>query len=66
MSFFPARDPEPGDAFSCDALELMVIANAKDIEGFPVRRALPTAKRRLAPCSTGLWRSCATRRGCST
>ena len=47
MSFFPARDPEPGDAFSCDALELMVIANAKDIDGFPVRRALPTAKRRL-------------------
>lgn len=47
MSFFPARDPEPGDAFSCDAIELMVIANAKDIGGFEVRRALPTAKRRL-------------------
>lgn len=47
MSFFPASDPEPGDAFSCDAIELMVIANAKDIGGFEVRRALPTAKRRL-------------------
>jgi redox-sensitive bicupin YhaK (pirin superfamily) len=47
MSFFPARDPEPGDAFSCDAIELMVIANAKDIGGFEVRRALPTARRRL-------------------
>ncbi|MFU0506471.1 pirin family protein [Pseudaminobacter sp. NGMCC 1.201702] len=47
MSFFPALDPELGDAFSCDALELMVIANAKDIDGFEVRRALPTAKRRL-------------------
>jgi len=47
MSFFPARDPEPGDAFSCDAIELMVIPNAKDIGGFQVRRALPTAKRRL-------------------
>ena len=47
MSFFPARDPEPGDAFACDAIELMVIANAKDIGGFEVRRALPTAKRRL-------------------
>ncbi len=47
MSFFPARDPEPGDAFSCDAIELMVIPNAKDIGGFEVRRALPTAKRRL-------------------
>ncbi len=47
MSFFPARDPEPGDAFSCDAIELMVIPNAKDIGSFQVRRALPTAKRRL-------------------
>ncbi|AMS43755.1 pirin [Aminobacter sp. Y103A] len=47
MSFFPAEDPTPGDAFSCDQLELMVIPNAKDIDGFQVRRALPTAKRRL-------------------
>ncbi|MDW6020901.1 pirin family protein [Mesorhizobium sp. BAC0120] len=47
MSFFPGNDPEPGDAFSCDAIELMVIPNAKDIGGFEVRRALPTAKRRL-------------------
>jgi redox-sensitive bicupin YhaK (pirin superfamily) len=47
MSFFPCPDPELGNAFSCDAVELMVIANAKDIDGFEVRRALPTAKRRL-------------------
>ena len=47
MSFFPAEDPTPGDAFSCDQLELMVIPNAKDIDGFQVRRALPTARRRL-------------------
>lgn len=47
MSFFPSPDPEPGDAFGCDAIELMVIANAKDIGGFEVRRALPTARRRL-------------------
>ncbi len=47
MSFFPANDPEPGDAFACDQIELMVIPNAKDIGGFEVRRALPTAKRRL-------------------
>lgn len=47
MSFFPAPDPSLGDAFSCDAIELMVIPNAKDIDGFEVRRALPTAKRRL-------------------
>lgn len=47
MSFFPVRDPEPGDAFSCDQIELMVVPNAKDIGGFQVRRALPTARRRL-------------------
>ena len=47
MSFFPGTDPEIGDKFACDALELMVIPNAKDIGGFEVRRALPTAKRRL-------------------
>ena len=47
MSFFPGHDPEPGDALACDAIELMVIPNAKDIGGFEVRRALPTAKRRL-------------------
>ncbi len=47
MSFFPGNDPQPGDAFACDAIELMVIPNAKDIGGFEVRRGLPTAKRRL-------------------
>ncbi|MBZ9995324.1 pirin family protein [Mesorhizobium sp. BH1-1-4] len=47
MSFFPGKDPEAGDAFASDQLELMVIPNAKDIGGFEVRRALPTAKRRL-------------------
>ncbi|MBZ9674168.1 pirin family protein [Mesorhizobium sp. ES1-1] len=47
MSFFPGQDPEAGDAFASDQIELMVIPNAKDIGGFEVRRALPTAKRRL-------------------
>ncbi len=47
MSFFPGNDPTAGDAFACDQIELMVIPNAKDIGGFQVRRALPTARRRL-------------------
>ncbi|MVA98785.1 hypothetical protein GN330_16175 [Nitratireductor sp. CAU 1489] len=47
MSFFPGNDPKPGDAFACDAIELMVVPNARDIGGFEVRRALPTARRRL-------------------
>lgn len=47
MSFFPGNDPQPGDTFASDQIELMVVPNAKDIGGFQVRRALPTAKRRL-------------------
>jgi len=47
MSFFPGTDPEVGDKFACDAIELMVIPSAKDIGGFEVRRALPTARRRM-------------------
>jgi redox-sensitive bicupin YhaK (pirin superfamily) len=47
MSFFPGNDPVAGDAFTCDQIELMVIPNARDIGGFQVRRALPTARRRL-------------------
>lgn len=47
MSFFPGNDPQPGDAFACDAIETLIIPNARDIGGFDVRRALPTARRRL-------------------
>lgn len=47
MSFFPGNDPEPGDALASDQIELMVLASAKDIGGFEVRRALPNARRRL-------------------
>lgn len=47
MSFFPANDPRAGDAFACDQIDLMVIPNSRDIGGFSVRRALPTAKRRM-------------------
>jgi redox-sensitive bicupin YhaK (pirin superfamily) len=47
MSFFPGNDPNIGDAYACDAIELMVVPNARDIDGFQVRRALPTARRRL-------------------
>jgi redox-sensitive bicupin YhaK (pirin superfamily) len=47
MSFFPGPDPVPGDKFSCDALETLIVPRARDIGGFEVRRALPSAKRRL-------------------
>ena len=47
MSFFPGPDPEAGDTFSCDALEQLIIPNAKDLGGFQVRRALPSRQRKL-------------------
>jgi redox-sensitive bicupin YhaK (pirin superfamily) len=47
MSFFPGTDPQAGEQFSCDAIETLVVASAKDIGGFIVRRALPTARRRM-------------------
>ncbi|HEX5933896.1 MAG TPA: pirin family protein [Pseudorhizobium sp.] len=47
MSFFPGKDPEPGDSFTCDAIENLIIPRSSDIGGFAVRRALPTRQRRL-------------------
>lgn len=47
MSFFPGPDPVAGDAAACNALENLIIPRTSDLGGFQVRRALPTAKRRL-------------------
>jgi len=47
MSFFPGTDPEPGDAFACDAIQTLVIPKVSDIGGFEVKRALPSLKRKL-------------------
>lgn len=47
MSFFPGNDPRPGDSPACDAIETLIIPRANDVGGFEVRRALPTARRRL-------------------
>ncbi|MGC4027005.1 MAG: pirin family protein [Mesorhizobium sp.] len=47
MSFFPGNDPNPGDAFACDQIELLLIPRSHDIGGLVVRRALPSAKRRM-------------------
>ncbi len=43
MSFFPGKDPLPGDTFACDAIENLIIPRTSDIGGFQVRRALPNA-----------------------
>jgi hypothetical protein len=47
MSWQPAEDPEPGDRFSCDAIETIIVPRARDIGGFEVRRALPSAQRQM-------------------
>ena len=46
MSFFPGKDPAPGDRFSCDALEIVVVPRSVDLDDFSVRRALPHSTRR--------------------
>jgi len=47
MSFFPGKDPRPGDAPACDAIERVIVPRTSDIGGFSVRRALPSAQRRM-------------------
>jgi redox-sensitive bicupin YhaK (pirin superfamily) len=47
MSSLVPEDPPLGDARACTALDLIVVARTHDLGGFTVRRALPTAKRRL-------------------
>src|SRR5207253_6744893 len=47
MSFFPAKDPAPGDAPAADAIDLIVVPRTVDVGHFAVRRALPHAKRRM-------------------
>jgi redox-sensitive bicupin YhaK (pirin superfamily) len=47
MSFFPGQDPAPGDRQSCDALERVIVPRSTDLGDFEVRRALPSAQRRM-------------------
>jgi redox-sensitive bicupin YhaK (pirin superfamily) len=47
MSFFPAKDPAPGDAKAADAIDLLIVPRSVDVGHFAVRRALPHASRRM-------------------
>lgn len=47
MSWQHADDPLPGDRLSCDAIETVIIPRARDLGGFSVRRALPSAERQM-------------------
>jgi redox-sensitive bicupin YhaK (pirin superfamily) len=47
MTFFPAKDPAAGDAPACDAIEVVIVPRTGDVDGFTVRRALPSSRRRM-------------------
>jgi redox-sensitive bicupin YhaK (pirin superfamily) len=47
MSFFPGKDPEPGDARASDAIEQVIVPRSVDLGGFQVHRALPSARSRM-------------------
>jgi redox-sensitive bicupin YhaK (pirin superfamily) len=47
MSWQPSEDPRPGDAYSCDAIDQVIVPRARDIGGFEVRRALPSAGKKM-------------------
>ena len=47
MTWFPGKDPIPGDAQSVDQIELAIVPRSRDIGPFAVRRALPHGKRQM-------------------
>lgn len=40
-------DPMPGDAAAADRIEAVIVPRARDLGGFEVRRALPSARRQM-------------------
>lgn len=47
MTLLHIPDPLPGDARAADAIETVIVPRARDIGGFEVRRALPSAQRQM-------------------
>ncbi len=47
MSWRPAEDPIPGDRRSCNAIDIVIVPRVRDLGGFSVRRALPSARRQM-------------------
>ena len=47
MSWNPALDPGCPDDIGADAIETLIIPRARDLGGFEVRRALPSAERQM-------------------
>jgi len=47
MSWLAGQDPVPGDKATCDAIEQVIVPRSRDLGGFEVRRALPSAQKRM-------------------
>ncbi|NRG19298.1 pirin family protein [Rhizobiales bacterium] len=47
MTWMPGNDPAPGDASACDVIDTLIVPRARDLGGFEVRRALPSAKQQM-------------------
>ncbi len=47
MSWHSAEDPIPGDHFSCDAIQTLIVPRSRDLGSFAVRRALPSTQCRM-------------------
>jgi len=47
MSFFPAKDPAPGDAQGGDAIAQLIVPRTVDLGGFQVHRALLSGQSRM-------------------
>lgn len=47
MSLPHIPDPMPGDAAAADSIETVIVPRARDLGGFEVRRALPSAQRQM-------------------
>jgi redox-sensitive bicupin YhaK (pirin superfamily) len=47
MSFFPAKDPVPGDAQTSEAVAQLIVPRSVDLGGFQVHRALPSGQSRM-------------------
>ena len=47
MSFFPGKDPAPGNVPQCEAIAQVIVPRTVDLGDFSVRRALPSAQSRM-------------------
>jgi redox-sensitive bicupin YhaK (pirin superfamily) len=47
MSFFPGKDPSPGNPQQCAAIAHVLVPRSVDLGDFTVRRALPSAQTRM-------------------